>query len=399
MTLQNKSIMIVAGGEWQVPIIMKAKSLGYFVINTNLYHDSPGFEYSDVGLVANVLDRERNLEFARKYKPDAIITDQSDIAVPTVAFLCNELGLPGIGMKAAELFTNKHAMRIFCREKGFPVPEFRLCRNLEEIYEFGKAVGYPFVIKPPANQSSRGVHKVHSRGELNGKYSDAFAHSSNGCVLAEEFINGPEFTVEGFKTHDHAYSLAVSVKQHFTHTEMVASSLLYSHDDARYDYGELKLLNERLVEMMQLPFGITHAEYKLQNGRFYLIEIAARGGGTKISSHIIPEMSGIDVNELLIRCATGEIIETIDPTVNSQYVILDFFLFPSGTVRAVGGLDWMSGNPSVIDFGMNFKIGETITPPADDRARHGYYIARAKSKSELKALCSSIQQRVSVQVE
>ncbi len=398
MTGKDKSIMIVAGGEWQVPIIRKAKSMGLFVINSNLYHDSPGFAIADVGLVANVLDRERNLEFARQYRPDAIVTDQSDIAVPTVAYLCSELGLPGIGMEAAELFTNKHAMRRFCRENGFPTPDFRLCQSVEEVTRFAERTGYPFVMKPPANQSSRGVYKIGSRDEIPRCYADALEHSFDGSVLVEEFIDGPEFTVEGFKTHARAYSLAVSLKRHFEHTEMVASSLLYSHANDSYDYGALKKLNADLVERMGLPFGITHAEYKHQNDRFYLVEIAARGGGTKISSHIIPEMSGVDANELLIRCALGEEIGGIEPAERPLHIILDFFLFPSGPVRAMHGLDWMSHNPAIIDFGMNFTIGDTLLPPADDRARHGYYIAKSPTGDGLRELCADIHRRVRVEI-
>jgi carbamoyl-phosphate synthase large subunit len=56
--------MVIAGGEWQVPLIRTAKAMGLFVINSNLYSDSPGFRYADVGLVADVLDLEKNLDFA-----------------------------------------------------------------------------------------------------------------------------------------------------------------------------------------------------------------------------------------------------------------------------------------------------------------------------------------------
>lgn len=399
MVHNSKSIMIVAGGEWQVPIIRKAKSLGYYVINSNLYEDSPGFQYSDIGLVADVLDKERNLEFARYYKPTAIITDQSDIAVPTVAYICEKIGRPGIGIHAAELFTNKHSMRVFCRENGFPVPNFSLCRNVGKITQFAEKYGYPFVIKPPSNQSSRGVHKINSKSEIPDKYASSLANSHDGSVLAEGFIEGPEFTVEGFKTNSRAYSLTVSKKAHYSHAKMVASNLFYSYSDPQYDYDELKALNEKLIEMMHLPFGITHAEYKFHNGKFYLIEIAARGGGTKISSHIIPAMSGVDVNELLIRCASGEFIDKIEITKMNNLAILDFFLFSPGIVKAINGLDWVSDNGSIIDFGFNFKIGDRLSLPVDDRARHGHYIAKAETESELRDLCKIIKNTVTLQYE
>ena len=99
---------------------------------TNLYEDSPAFKYADAGLVANVLDKERNLEIAKEYKPDAVLTEQSDIAVPTVAYVAEKLGLKGIGIEVADRFTNKYKMREFASKAGVPVPEYKLCRTVDE---------------------------------------------------------------------------------------------------------------------------------------------------------------------------------------------------------------------------------------------------------------------------
>ncbi len=82
-----KKVMVIAGGKWQIPIIKRAKEMGYYVINTNLYKDSPGFEFADAYEVVDVLDKEKNLEVAKKYKPDGIISDQCEIAIPTIAYV------------------------------------------------------------------------------------------------------------------------------------------------------------------------------------------------------------------------------------------------------------------------------------------------------------------------
>ena len=123
-------IMVIAGGTWQVPLIKKAKAMGFEVVNSNLYEDSIGFEYSDFGEVADVKDRETNLKIAKKYQIDGVVTDQSDIAVPTVAFVASQLHLPTIGEEKAELFTDKFKMREFCRTHNFPYPEYKLCQSV-----------------------------------------------------------------------------------------------------------------------------------------------------------------------------------------------------------------------------------------------------------------------------
>lgn len=129
-------IMVIAGGDWQCPIVQTAKKMGHEVICSNLYENSPAFQYADWGEVANVLDKEKNLEIAKKYRPDAVLTDQSDIAVPTVAYVAERMGLKGIGEDMARLFTNKSLMRDFCKNNGFPYPKYKLCYSCEEAVEF-----------------------------------------------------------------------------------------------------------------------------------------------------------------------------------------------------------------------------------------------------------------------
>ena len=60
-----KKLLIVVGGDWQCRIIHKAKDMGLFVVNTNLYQDSPGFKNADVGSIVDVLDVLGNLDIAR----------------------------------------------------------------------------------------------------------------------------------------------------------------------------------------------------------------------------------------------------------------------------------------------------------------------------------------------
>ncbi|MBI3118113.1 MAG: ATP-grasp domain-containing protein [Candidatus Hydrogenedentes bacterium] len=393
---ESPRVMIIAGGEWQVPLIRKAKAMGCYVINSNLYPDSPGFKFADVGLVANVLDKEKNLAFAREHQPDAVITDQSDIAVPTVAYICEELGLPGIGVDMAHLFTNKYAMRSFLAEHGFPCPAYRLCGTLEEAMDFAHETGLPLILKPPQNQSSRGVLKVTAQDELPAAFAHARSHSHSGAVLVEQFIGGVEHTVEGYKSPKGCDTLAISRKNHYAHNPMVASRLLYSWEDADADYDELGQLNARLVESMGLPFGITHAEYKSFEGQFYLVEIAARGGGTKLSSHMIPLMSGVDANELLILHALGETPPLPVPEKRIIYAALDFLVFADGHVAAIDGAEDVLAHPNVIDFQLGVRPGDTVRPAADDRSRHGHIIAHAETRESLLSMLAELSALVRV---
>lgn len=389
--------MVIAGGQWQVPLIRKAKTMGLFVINSNLFSDSPGFRYADVGLVADVRDKQKNLAFAREYQADGIVTDQTDLPVPTVAYLCEELGLPGIGSTRAELFTNKFLMRQFLRERGFPTPEYQLCQSPADAAKFAAKFGHPIVLKPPANQGSRGVFGVSHDAELPSHYAETLRWSHDGQVLAEQFLPGPELSIEGFKTIDRHYTLAVGRKKGFTHNPMVAAELIYSDTVEDLDFETLKQQHNAMIEEMGLSFGITHAEYIFSQGHFVLVEVAARGGGSNISSHIVPAISGINVHELLIRMSLGETVDSLAPSGNgSRYVGLGFFNFESGIVRDVCGLEAARTLPGVRDISISIQAGQRLVPPSDGPSRHGHFIAAAASAKELESLCRRIYEEVRV---
>jgi biotin carboxylase len=395
--MPQKRLMVIAGGQWQVPLIRQAKAMGLFVINSNLYSDSPGFRYADVGLVADVRDKQKNLAFARQYQPDGIVTDQTDLSVPTVAYLCEELGLPGIGPATAELFTNKYRMRQFLRQQGYLTPEFRLCQSPADAADLGAKFGYPIVLKPPANQGSRGVFLVHTDSELPSRYAEAARLSHDDQVLAEQFLPGPGLTIEGFKTSTRHYSLAVARKEGFAHNPMLAAELIYSPGTEDMDFEALKQQHNAMVEEMGLRFGITHAEYVFSQGRFVLIEVAARGGGNNISSHIVPAISGINVNELLVRMSLGETVDSLAPRTNGvSFVALAYFNFESGTVREVCGVETVRTLPGVRDLSISIRPGQKLGPAQDGPSRHGHFIAAAGSGKELQSLCERIYEEVRV---
>jgi biotin carboxylase len=388
----TKKILVIGGGKWQIPIIQKVKKLGYYVVCSNLYEDSIGFEYSNKAYVANVLDKEKNLKIAIDEKVDAVITDQSDIAVNTVAYISEKLGLNGVGIDIADLYTNKFRMRKELKVENLYHPKFKECSTLDEAIVFFDLLNANAIIKPLANQSSRGIYKITSVDELKDKFKNTMECSIDNRILIEEYIGGFELTVEGFKTPQKHTTLAISKKEHYKNLPAVAKALTYQIDFKEFDRKELEKINDNLFD--RLPFGITHVEYKYWNNKFYLIEAAIRGGGTKISSHIIPMVSGIDVNELLIKSVLGNENINIEKSTKKNYAILQFFDFEVGTVSKINGLDYLTNNKNIIDFDFEFKEGDTISSPNDDRSRVGYFIAYAKTHEELNLIMKNIDQKV-----
>lgn len=401
----DKTVMVIAGGTWQVPLIKKVKAMGYKVLNSNLYEDSPGFAFSDYTAVADVKDKEKNLEIAEKYKVNAVLTDQSDIAVPTVAYVAEKLGCHTFGEEMAALFTNKFKMRKFCQEKGFPIPEYRLCYTIEDAKEFLRELNKTIVIKPLDSQSSRGVFTIHTEEELEQYFSISESYSNQGKgVLAERYIVGTEFTIDGIMNKGVHHSLAISQKSHFAYNPNIASKLFFSYDNENFDYDRLRRQNNELVERTGLKFGLTHGEYKYENGKFYLIEIAARGGGTKIASDIVPFLSGIDTYELLVKNALGESAE-VDYSVieknKKRCAVLEFLDVESNgkKIKNISGLEQIREIKEVREIQLEFKVGDIVEKAQDDRSRAGFFIVCGETREKTQDVCNQIKKILDIEFE
>lgn len=396
-------IMVIAGGDWQIELIKQAKRMGHYVICSNLYEDSPAFPFADACEVANVLDKERNLEIAKKYMPDAVISDQSDIAVPTVAYLNEKLGLNGIGMEMANLFTDKSRQREFCKAHGIPIPDFKLCETPDDAAEMLEKYG-KIIIKPIDSQSSRGVFTVETKEQLVEKCADTISWSNRKkAFLAEEYIDGDEFTIDGLVINGRHYPLCISVKEMYPQNRNISRMQSYSYLSDRHDYNLLRATNKNLIETAGLSMGLTHSEYKAHNGRFYLIEAGARGGGSNLSAKIVPFMSGINTYEYLIKEALGERVDenavmnhVFDP---EKYVVMRFFDFGEGIVRQVCGAELLSAHPMMIDYQLKIKPGDVLKNPAYGRLRPGHFIIGGEGREKVLAEAEKIISSVRVEFE
>ena len=398
----KSNILILPASEWLVPLIRKAKELGHNVFVVNPDKDSPGFKYADSHLMSDIFDFEKVIQYAKDNEVNAIVSDECDVAMPLLAKIGKTLGLPTLSEETATVFQDKFAMRNFCKKHGIKSPEYRLCTHVEDAIELLEYIKKPLIIKPLDNCSSRGVFKVSTPEEIKEHFEETLSFSHfHKAVLAERFIKGTEFTIDTVKTPSRNYTLAISEKKHFAHNKSIANELLFSHYNPNFDYEKLKATNDNYIMKSGLQFGFTHAEYKFEDGEFYLIEIGARGGGNMISSCITQYMSGYDTYSYLIECATGNIHDE-DFSIRASYwertAVLKFFETPKGggVVKEIKGLDYLESEPDIKEYRLNFTIGDTIQNALNDAARIGFYIVCSENMQKLREVISNVQKNFQI---
>ena len=400
-----KKVLLLPGARWQVKLAERLKSLGVSLTVIDPHSTAPCVPLADQYFACDLRNRQDILDFCLRERFDAVISDECDIAMPLVAQIGAELGLSALSVADARVYTDKYLMRQKCREAGVDCPDFRLCESVDEAVDFFRRLNGPMIIKPVDSNASRGVFLVKSEEDIRQKFDLTLAYSrGRHALLAEEYVCGREFTVDGLKTRSGHMTLAISEKRHYDHNPNVASELLFRNVNDRFDYEQLKKVNDRFVAATTLAFGFTHAEYKFREGRFYQIEIAARGGGTMISSVIAPFMSGVDNYAYLIDCAMGM---PTDENIVNQYganrraAILKFFDVTGngGRVKRIAGEDYLKGNPCIREYQFGFNVGDILRKATSDSDRAGFYIACCETLEELDQLVKEVSQKVYFEYE
>lgn len=394
---KHQEVLVVAGGLWQKPLINFLKEKGHIVSVVDPYLYSEGVMIADKHIKEDVKNIKLIYEKIKNNKYAFITTDQSDISVNTVSLLSEQLNLKSNPYSVTNTFVNKYEMRNLAKRLQIDSPDYSAVNSLSELKNFITKVGLPIIIKPADSQSSRGVTKIDKDNIINIEkyFIESLRFSSCGYIVAEQFIEGYEITAEGFASNYKHRTFAISRKNHFR--TAIASSLEYPAVLKDSIKNKIENFCNTFVENSGLKFGITHAEFIIdeQNDKAFLLEIACRGGGTLISSHIINHVTGQNIYELLYQNLMGNITPVKDLELLQKNAILQFFEFPAGKVKEITGLETAKNIKGVLEINLSFRPGDTLKPAEDDRSRQGFVILFADSKQELdenlKKVINSIQ--------
>jgi biotin carboxylase len=394
----GKLLHVLGGGSYQLPAIRTAHALGHRVLVTDMYLERPAYAIADAHEVIDIVDRERTLDAARRHGIDGILCDTTDVGVPTMAYVAERLGLPGIGLETALGFTDKLRMRERTSAAGVPGPRFRAVRTPADLAVAARELGLPLVVKPTDSQGSRGVTIVRRAGDLEAALAEALGPSASRVAIAEAFLAGIEVTVEGVCIEGEPFVVGISDKDHFAHRPEVASRLTYPADLPPRVLARIAEVNRRTVRALGLSTGVTHAEYFVDGDDVRLVEIAARGGGSHVFSHIVPHLAGVDVPRLYVEHVLGTPMRT-PPDGVPRAANLAFFDFPLGRVASVSGVEEARRLPGVAVLLLNFEPGDVLAAAREDRTRHGQVLVLGRTRAEVLATTRRAFELVRVEVE
>jgi biotin carboxylase len=386
--MRGKTVLLVGAGRHQRRAIQRAHDLGVRVVAVDRNPDAPGLAVADAGEVVDFSDVERVVDVGRRHAVDGVLTISADRAVPVVAAVAEELGLPGIGTKVAHAMTHKVAMRRRLGEAGVPQPRFAAAHDLRDARAAAARVGYPAVLKPADSGGQRGVFKVDSEDDLDAHLHAALAESGTGEAIVERFHEGLE--LNGLVVSRDGKGMVLTLSDRLR-PPGIGFGVGWIHVYPTTIFGDVLDEAARValhaVHALGLGDGIAFPQLLVEDGRSLVVEVAARVPGGQMAD-LARHAVGVDLIEVALLQALGEPVpdEVVVPRFQQPLAIR--FLtaepgpLPAGKVRRVGPLDRMLGAPGVVQADVFLQEGETIRPVRLDGDRRGYVIAVADTNLE-----------------
>ena len=380
-----KKLLVLAAGLLQIPVIKKAREMGYYVIAADDDPNAPGMALADKAIVPGGLMNEgKMVAIAKEEQVDGVIHPCSEVAMNVMGRINDELRLCGISKEIAIRATNKHLMREAFEKYGAPSPESILTKDEEDAWRiFCEGFDTNAILKPSRNSGSRGIAKVEKgigKEEFVSLYRRALDESRDHQVLIEQFIEGPEFSVEVIVWKGEPHVLAVTDKK----TTDAPYFVELGHNQPSVYSGEVqqKLKDGAIAgcKALGLTYCAAHCELKIQNGEAYLMEIGARMGGDFISTELTHLSSGIDMVAATINVVLG-VEPDLNPVEDKHGVAIRYFTPKPGKVVSIENTEALN-RPDVYDAEIYVKPSDVVREVKSSLDRSGHVIVTAPTAFE-----------------
>ena len=383
------TVLFVGAGRHQRRAIEQARTRGLRVAAVDRNADAPGLASADVPEVVDFTNVAEVIEVARRVGVDGVLTVSADRAVPVVAAVAEELGLPGIGTKSAHLLTHKRAMRYTLGACELPQPRYASLRSHEDIDAALAVVSFPAVLKPVDSGGQRAVFRIETREELERDLADAIDESPTDEALLEEFVDGIELNGIVIARGGEPETITLSDR---LRPPGVGFGVGWIHVyPPSIPPEQLRLAEEVAVESVR-ALGLRDAIAFPQliaspDGSVAVVEVAARIPGGQMAD-LVRHAVGVDLVDVALRQALGEDVpdEVALPRF-TQPLAIRFFTaepgpLPTGEVTRIGSLDAVLASEGVVQADTYLQIGETIRAVRRDGDRRGYVIAVGDTPAE-----------------
>jgi biotin carboxylase len=382
-----RALVLTGGSRSQLGLLEQARLLGHEVCVVDGSANAPLLAEADHRVVRSFTDVTGvlgDLE-AQGIEPVAVATMGSDQAVLPTAQLAERLGLPGLPVGTARTVADKRRMRAAFERRKVRCPKGREAASFEEAEQAFHQLGAPVVVKPVDGSAQRGVTEVRAEVELPAAVDRALAASRTGALVLEQYLDGEEYTVNGFLL-EREY-VPMSVTRRLLHPPPPLGVCI------AHRYPSLLENEEPLFELAReaslavgLEAGPSYVQVRMRDGQPSAIEVGARLGGGK-DAELAKLVTGFDAIRANVLWALGELgrddLERAEP--QAPCGLVRFVVAPPGLIVRLDASPALALD-GVHEAGFYWREGMVLPPLTSGAERLGYLLLTASGEAELDEL-------------
>jgi biotin carboxylase len=393
------AVLLLGGGLMQLPAIGAAETLGLSLHLADGNDRCPGRDMVDHFHHVDLRDREGLLKVARTI-PDlqGVFTAGTDFS-RSVAYVAENLGLPGISEATAIRATDKGVMRECLTRAGVSVPPYVIITESPKEPPFH----YPFMVKPVDNMGARGVVLVHDDESFFTAVETARSLSASGRVIAEEFIPGEEYSLDALVHNGEVHITGIGKRHIFFAPYFVelGHTIPAEIDGA----AESALTGEftRAIRAIGITNGAAKGDIFLGRGKTggltaVIGEIAARLSGGFMSGWTYPLATGVPLTRLGLEIALGRAPDPRDFVPRKAlYSVERALISGPGIVSDIETPD--SSRPDVAEIFIHNRPGDRVVPPRNNVEKVANVIVTSVSAHRGASIAEDVLDRIVVRLK
>ena len=404
MYQDKKAVLIFGVGPLQQSIINRAKKMGLYTVGIDPCEDATCRGDVDAFEVIGGQDYDGTCAVVEKYGIDAIVTAATDKPLVMMARIAEKYGFPFYSVEAAQWSTDKFQMKqrfelgVIPHAKGVLVRpgnwQLSVDDTGQKLLAGSQELYLPVIVKPRDNSGSRGVKLCRTKEELEQSMAEALEYSKLDSVLVEEFIEGPEYSIEGLHFDGKSEVIQFTEKKTTEFPYNVELCHIQPANISDENKQKIREIMAKIGKALKFENCPSHTELKINERGIFVIETSPRLGGDYITSTLTPLSTGINMEDQLLHIALGENVDTQTGRVEKASGVC-FMSLPCGKVTAIdAAINEVSTWANVYSFATSLKVGDEIHPITNSLNRYGQFIVKGEARKDVDSLLEEYENRI-----
>lgn len=304
-----KKVLMLTAKEADLPFILQAQMMGYYVVTTGNAPGQVGHKYADEYVPFDYSDFVGITKMAKEHNIQAVMRGCSDNCAFTAAYICDHLGLKGHDtFEVTEIIHHKDKFKQFAKKYNIKTPQADYYSSEEDALKAMDKYTYPVIVKPNDLAGGQGVSVIREKNDYKQAIEYAFFRSHSHNIVVEPFIEGTLHSLHVFIVDRKVRAYGVANDYSYANKFMTSYGL-FPADKWEIAVKVLIPEVERIADILNLADGQMDLQYIMtKENDPWIIEMMRRNPGNHTTG-VIANSIGLNWREWIVRSEVGESVK------------------------------------------------------------------------------------------